>query len=56
MAAALAEDGFHAGLELGQHLDGHNGLHRTGDAAAVDADGTLPAQQRLGGGYGDATS
>ena len=41
MAAALAEDGFHAGLELGQHLDGHKGLHRTGEAAAVDADTCL---------------
>ena len=42
MAAALAEDGFHAGLELGQHLDGHKGLHRTGKAAAVDATAPLP--------------
>ena len=54
MAAALTEDGFHAGLELGQHLNGHKGLHRTGEAAAVDADCTLAAQQMLCGGDGDA--
>lgn len=54
MAAALAEDGFHTGLELIQHLHRHESLHRAGETAAVDADSTLIAQQMLGGSDGHA--
>ena len=49
MAAALAEDGFHTGLELIQHLHRHESLHRAGETAAMDADSALIAQQMLGG-------
>ena len=54
MAAALAEDGFHTGLELVQHLHRHESLHRAGETAAVDADSALIAQQMLGGCDGHA--
>ena len=54
MAAALAEDGFHTGLELVQHLHRHESLHRAGETAAVDADSALIAQQMLGGSDGHA--
>ena len=54
MAAALAEDGFHTGLELIQHLYRHESLHRAGETAAVDADSALIAQQMLGGCDGHA--
>ena len=37
MAAALTKDGFHVGLEVGQHFHRHKGLSRTGKAAAVHA-------------------
>ena len=52
MAAACAEDGFHLLLELGQLFHRHKGLYGARKTAAVDADGTLAAQEVLGGGDG----
>ena len=53
MAAALADDGFDAGLECVQFVQGDKGLDGACKSAAVDTDGALAGQQMLGGGDGD---
>ena len=52
MAAASAENLFHVGLKVCQHLHRHKGLHRTGKTAAVHAHSALTAQIMLGSGDG----
>ena len=53
MAAALADDGFDAGLERCEFVQGDKGLDGAGKAAAVDPNGPFAGQQVLGGGDGD---
>ena len=52
MAAALTKDGFHVGLEVGQHFHRHKGLSRTGKAAAVDVGVTIAAAKHYLNGKG----
>jgi len=47
MAAAAAKYFLHTAAELFQQIHGHEGLYRSGEAAAMDTVCALTAQQRV---------